>query len=77
MYRSTHSAAQRALREIAAKTIEFALAKNKAGVIRMRYLARQIYDLLPFPRNPRITHRSTRSGRARSDKNNRNVRKKR
>ena len=77
MDRPKYSAAQRTLREVAAKTIEFALAKNKAGVIRMRYLARQIYDLLPFPRNPRITHRSTRSGRVKSDKDNGNARKKR
>lgn len=58
MDRATYAAAERMLRKIAARTIEYARARNKAGVIRMRYLARHIRDLMPLARDPRITHQN-------------------
>lgn len=44
------------LRVIARRAIDYARAGNKGGLIRLRYLARGIADLLPFSRKLRLPH---------------------
>ena len=41
--------------KVAEITIEYARTKNKAGVIRARYLARHLLDMLPFGRPPHLS----------------------
>lgn len=43
---------------IARRAIEYAHTGNKGGLIRLRYLARHISELLPFRRLPRLPERT-------------------
>lgn len=42
---------------IARRAIDYARVGNKGGLIRLRYLARQIVDVMPFSRRLRLPDR--------------------
>ncbi|UVO51202.1 hypothetical protein M0208_12035 [Sphingomonas sp. SUN019] len=44
---------------IARRAIDYARVGNKGGLIRLRYLARQIVDIMPFGRRLRLSDLST------------------
>lgn len=48
------NAGESLLRAIAKRAIDLARTGNKAGILRLRYLARQVYEIMPFGRHPRL-----------------------